>query len=205
MARKTPEQAALTRQQIIEAAVRVFSRDGIAGSSLESIAREAGVTRGAIYWHFEGKQGLLQALLSEQLSPFEQGLPQGEGFEAGWRQLRQALEDTMNAGMSRQLSRILLHNSERVTEDDPVVVRLQQIRGAVIRQLQVLLRSAVTDGELVAELDIEQVGAFFQSCIAGLLFDCLQQPGSNPERGATMLDTLYHLLQHPPAHWLHSR
>ena len=47
MARKTPDQATLTRQQIIEAAARVFSRDGIAGSSLESIAREAGVTWGS--------------------------------------------------------------------------------------------------------------------------------------------------------------
>ncbi|MCM2330860.1 MAG: TetR family transcriptional regulator, partial [Pseudomonas sagittaria] len=69
MARKTPEEAALTRQRILDAAVEVFVHDGIASATLEQVARQAGVSRGAIYWHFKGKQDLLQSILDEQAHP----------------------------------------------------------------------------------------------------------------------------------------
>lgn len=62
MARRTKEQAEETRQQIIAAARKVFHRRGVQGSSLEMVAREAGLTRGAIYWHFEDKAELVLAV-----------------------------------------------------------------------------------------------------------------------------------------------
>ena len=52
MARKTKEEALETRNAILDATVRVFAAKGAANVSLADIAREAGVTRGAIYWHF---------------------------------------------------------------------------------------------------------------------------------------------------------
>lgn len=136
MARKTRKDAALTRQNIISAGARVFCRDGIAGATLEAIAQEAGVTRGAIYWHFKGKQGLLQALLSKQPLPFERAIPSGIAFMPGWELLCQALEETMNDDISRRLSRIMLHKSERVAGHDPVASRLQEIRSSFIGQLR---------------------------------------------------------------------
>ena len=202
MARKTPEQAALTRQQIIESAARVFCRDGIAGASLENIAREAGVTRGAVYWYFDGKQGLLQALLSEQALPLERELPADIAFEAGWELLGRRLTETLNDDMSRQLSKIMLHKSERIAADNLVAARLQQIRSSFIDHLRLLLHNAVGRGELDARLDIDMVSSVFQSCISGLLFDCLPGTASNHEQICAMLDTLRHLLRHPPEHWL---
>ncbi len=58
MARKTKQQAEETRQQILDAAVREFSAHGVSGTSLTDIAVAAGVTRGAIYWHFKNKVDL---------------------------------------------------------------------------------------------------------------------------------------------------
>jgi len=49
------EQAERTRENILKAGLKVFSEKGFAASRLEDIAREAGVTRGAIYWHFHDK------------------------------------------------------------------------------------------------------------------------------------------------------
>ena len=54
--RKTKEEAALTRKRLLEAAVRVFSEKGFTASKLSEIADKAGVTRGAIYWHFGNKE-----------------------------------------------------------------------------------------------------------------------------------------------------
>lgn len=65
--RRTKEEADQTRRRIIAAALRTFHRHGIARTTLEDIARAARVTRGAIYWHFSGKQALLRAI-REQVS-----------------------------------------------------------------------------------------------------------------------------------------
>ena len=51
--RRTKEQAEQTRVAILEAAERLFLEKGVAQCSLEQIARAAGVTRGAVYWHFD--------------------------------------------------------------------------------------------------------------------------------------------------------
>jgi TetR/AcrR family transcriptional regulator, acrAB operon repressor len=62
MARKTKAEAALTRHRIVESARQVFSRDGVTNTSLDHVAKEAGVTRGAVYWHFRNKADLFMAV-----------------------------------------------------------------------------------------------------------------------------------------------
>ena len=63
--RKTKESAAETRQGLLDAALRVFSRQGYTATRLEDVAAEAGVTRGAIYWHFKSKADLYTTLVAE--------------------------------------------------------------------------------------------------------------------------------------------
>ena len=58
MARKTKQQALETRQHILDVAMRLFSQQGVSATSLAQIAQAAGVTRGAIYWHFKDKSDL---------------------------------------------------------------------------------------------------------------------------------------------------
>ena len=60
--RRTKADAAETKTKILESAERVFFYKGIANTTLEDIARDAGVTRGAIYWHFANKSEVLHAL-----------------------------------------------------------------------------------------------------------------------------------------------
>lgn len=66
MAKKTKEEAQETRQNILDAAIDVFTSHGVASASLNEIAARAGVTRGAIYWHFKNKLDIFAAL-QEQL------------------------------------------------------------------------------------------------------------------------------------------
>ncbi|HIE90480.1 MAG TPA: TetR family transcriptional regulator [Methylophilaceae bacterium] len=70
MARKTKEDAEMTRQRIIEAARELFSQNGVSKTSLEKIAKHAGVTRGAIYWHFENKTALFHVMREQVFLPF---------------------------------------------------------------------------------------------------------------------------------------
>lgn len=54
-----------TRLAILEAAVRIFARSGISAATLEDIATEAGVTRGALCWHYHSKDDLLSAVIQD--------------------------------------------------------------------------------------------------------------------------------------------
>ena len=58
-----PERTALTRRELLEAAERLFYRDGYHGTTLEAIADEAGYTKGAVYSAFESKAGLFLTLV----------------------------------------------------------------------------------------------------------------------------------------------
>jgi TetR/AcrR family acrAB operon transcriptional repressor len=60
--RRTKEEAALTRDAIVEAALDCFDARGIAQATLDQIAAKAGVTKGAVYHHFRGKGAILHEI-----------------------------------------------------------------------------------------------------------------------------------------------
>lgn len=82
MVRKTKEEAQETRNAILDAAERVFQERGVGHTSLAEIAAAAGVTRGAIYWHFANKSDVFDALFERVFAPLE------ERFEAMHDELR---------------------------------------------------------------------------------------------------------------------
>lgn len=69
MVRRTKEDALETRNRILDAAVEVFNRQGVAQTSLNDVAAEAGVTRGAIYWHFANKVAMFDAMINRLICP----------------------------------------------------------------------------------------------------------------------------------------
>lgn len=68
--RRTKAEADKTRQALISSAWRIFSLKGYAETRLSDIAKEAGVTRGAIYWHFGNKENLLISLFKERADSY---------------------------------------------------------------------------------------------------------------------------------------
>jgi AcrR family transcriptional regulator len=54
---------AQSREEILEAARRVLMRDGIAGTTLTAVAKEAGLTKAALYYYFESKDAMLFELM----------------------------------------------------------------------------------------------------------------------------------------------
>ncbi|MCW3149684.1 TetR family transcriptional regulator [Stutzerimonas stutzeri] len=70
--RRTKEDAEKTRTAILTSAERLFLDKGVAHTSLDQIARDAGVTRGAVYWHFQNKAHLFHEMLDQVRLPPEQ-------------------------------------------------------------------------------------------------------------------------------------
>src|SRR5262245_783347 len=69
--RRTATEAASTRETLLEAAVPFFAEHGYAGASLEDLAAQLGVTRGAVYHHFGSKQGLFAAVVETLMARLE--------------------------------------------------------------------------------------------------------------------------------------
>lgn len=120
--RRTKEQAAETGRQVLRAAEALFLEHGYDKVSLEQIAAAAGVTRGAVHWHFKNKHGLLMALRDDAQEPFRHlahNLDGADG-EVLLRQLEDAflgafrkLEgDPRQKGLVRVLLRLDLASSE---------------------------------------------------------------------------------------------
>lgn len=112
MVRKTREEALETRQRILDAAEHVFQERGVSHTSLAEIAAAAGVTRGAIYWHFENKVALFDAMIQRVFDPLEAKLAE---------LLDQPAENPVDA-----LRAIALHFIDRVAHD-PGYMRVLEI------------------------------------------------------------------------------
>ncbi|SFG65791.1 TetR family transcriptional regulator [Neptunomonas qingdaonensis] len=70
MARKTKEEALKTYHLLLDAAAELFSHQGISHTTLLEIAKFTGMTRGAVYWHFENKEDVIKALWERDAAPF---------------------------------------------------------------------------------------------------------------------------------------
>ena len=113
--RRTKQESERTRQDILAAARKVFARQGVTRTTFEEIAASAGVTRGAIYWHFADKTELFFAM-REQVA-----VPMIDQIDLAL--LRSEGSDPL-AGVERFLRGIL-----RALESDPAARRTFQIMG----------------------------------------------------------------------------
>ncbi|MFL6657626.1 MAG: TetR family transcriptional regulator [Massilia sp.] len=105
MVRKTKEDALATRDSILDAAANLFAERGVSGTTLQHIATAAGVTRGAIYWHFEDKGAMFNAMMERAKMPLEAAMamldrndsddPVGELRDYAVRVFRLAVENPM--------------------------------------------------------------------------------------------------------------
>jgi len=71
MPRRTKEEAEQTRLLLLETALSLFAQRGISRTSLKDVAAEAGLTHGALYWHFKNKADLTVALHAECRFPID--------------------------------------------------------------------------------------------------------------------------------------
>ncbi|MFI6309835.1 TetR family transcriptional regulator [Nocardia fusca] len=81
--RYASEHKAATRRRIIEAAGRRFKRDGLDGSGIATLMKDAGLTNGAFYAHFESKDDLIANAVTDQLDKLRAGINAQVGDRAG--------------------------------------------------------------------------------------------------------------------------
>src|SRR5574343_1412945 len=176
MVRKTKEEADKTRKDIIDAARRVFHECGVGRSSLDKIAKEAGVTRGAVYWHFEDKAALFFAMREDVFAPliertdallFSPELSDPlDAIEASVKEFFRVLED---CSVVREVFEIMISRCEYVDEFAAVQEEVGRPAQTFLAKIERVYQQAAERGALRKGLDPHATAKDTWAFTSGLL------------------------------------
>jgi len=182
MARRTKEEAAATRDSILDAAEKLFVEQGVSRTTLQHIATAAGVTRGAIYWHFDDKGALFNAMMERATLPLEaemQVLDQAESDDplVDLRNYMLAvLRRTVDDPVARRVFEIATLKVEFVGEMDAVRQRRQQNMANWMSRAERRIRLAVDKGVVGRDVAPDSVALALWIIIDGLIHSWMFDP-----------------------------
>jgi TetR/AcrR family acrAB operon transcriptional repressor len=159
MARRTKTEAEVTRQKLLDAAADVFREHGVAHSTLAEVAAAAGLTRGAVYWHFRDKAHLFDALCEREQLPMEAMLADAGGVRQ--KDPLGALRTLAVDGLTRLATNartqavfdVIFHKCEFGAEFASVAGRRHATDRGCLANVERLLKQAVDIGQLPAATD----------------------------------------------------
>lgn len=169
-----------TRTRILDAAARVFARHGFAGATLDQVAADAGMTKGAVYWHFASKADLYLALMAERVRHQMDGLPTQVQRVAGMANPEEGLatllagilsECVANPEQPRLFLEFVAHSREPQIQE-----RLGQIYQAAYRESEQLIAGLQQAGLVAAEADPGALAVLFSAILDGLVLTALVSP-----------------------------
>ena len=183
MVRRTKEEAAETRDQVLEAAEQVFRQRGVGHASLAEVADAAGVTRGAIYHHFASKAELFEAMLARAEMPFDMAfdatrLPVADPLAMVRDMAVKALQHLASCDRVRNIFEVAFLRCEYTDELGPVEQRHLREREQCLALSNGLLDQAVARGQLHADTDTRMAAHMLYGFIGGLMRDWVQAPAS---------------------------
>lgn len=165
---KKQEQAETTRAGLIAVARELFAEQGYAGTSLEQIVGRAGVTRGALYHHFDGKRELFAAVYEQVESETTQRVAEAalagsdvwQASQIGWRSFLDVCRDPA-------VRRIVLIDAPSVLGSEQWREIADRYGGALVRaNLQALIDAGEIEQQPVAPLGRILMGALIEGAIA---------------------------------------
>jgi TetR/AcrR family acrAB operon transcriptional repressor len=171
--RRTKEEAAKTRQDLLDAALSVFSQKGYEATRLEDVAQVADVTRGAIYHHFGSKADLFMALI-EDASAQGGAVVQGAIAAGGTFDeiTRRVLVRTMSLLEGNRRFREIMALSLFKAGGSPELETLTRQRHdqaiEQVKQLAGFFQVGIGQGALRSDLDPEVMGRAFLAYQNGL-------------------------------------
>jgi len=206
MPKRTKAEAEATREALLDAAEITFLERGVSRTSLEQIARQAGMTRGAVYWHFKNKSDLFHAMLDRVKMPLRQLLDDVEDPDQPNAPLESLRLATLHAlerlqgPRSRRVHTILLHCSESASDVDILALQ-DQLSSDCYETMVERFEQAHNTGTLASSIEPEIACRMLMSMFLGLMHDWLRDPERYDigEVGPRMLDTFFERISPMPA------
>ncbi len=184
--RRTKEDAEATRVEIIKAGLGIFAASGPAAANLNAIATAAGVTRGAIYWHFKNKWDLLDAIITYFTVPVntfgleseeaEQTDPLGDIRDMIVSLLRNTATNDYYRQVFTLQARLNTIRSLPDKDAQQVHARFQQLMEMKHRYRCIALKNAIDKGQLPPDLDTQAGAAVISAMIEGMVTNAMAMP-----------------------------
>ena len=184
MARKTKADAEHTYTALLDAAEIVFKEKGVAASTLHDIAKAAGMTRGAIYWHFKDKGELVHAMCERATLPMEAmfneitAVAGNDPLGSIQKLVVHALTQVATSEQQQTVFDILFHKCEKTGEMAPMFEREKESRSECHSQIESLLRQAVKVGQLPVDTHTALAMQALHSFMVGLMHEWLLDPAA---------------------------
>ena len=184
--RRTKDEALETRYCIFDVAECVFSEHGVTRTSLADIAHAAGVTRGAIYWHFADKADLFCNMFARVTMPMESPVCKTDHRSAAdplasiRTMMIGILRWTSEDPQARRVFHIVFHKCEHVDEMKPVWQRINEMRANCLQHIDEGLQAAVAKGQLPRTLDTRQAAIGLRALLDGLISNRVLDPDDHP-------------------------
>jgi AcrR family transcriptional regulator len=181
MARKTKDDTEKTYEILLDSAEEIFLEKGVAAASLEEIAKRAGLTRGALYWHFENKADLLSAVHKRAKAPldamYEHALQEGKDpLEVLKESTTHCLQLLATDQRMRNMFTICMFRCENFDPPHEIGIYLSQKRFDCLSRFAEAFAEAYEEGRLVEELTPEKAALGLHAYLTGIFSDYLRYP-----------------------------
>jgi AcrR family transcriptional regulator len=194
--RRTKEEAEITKQNLLRAALEVFSRKGYASTRVEDIAKQADVTTGAIYHHFGGKSELYIALIDDSSAKanllaqqiIEEG---GSPADILRRLLVRLFEFAEEDKDYRAVVELFLNTNEISPEFATINEQILSSRRTLVQFLTNLIQDGLEEGEFHPWVSPDDTALALVGFMNGMGLVWLQDPGffSIKERAESLVNS----------------
>ncbi|MGO4893036.1 TetR family transcriptional regulator [Flavobacterium sp. W21_SRS_FM6] len=206
MARKTKEDAIATRNILLDSAEQIFFDKGYSQTTLMDVATHAGMTRGAIYWHFKNKMELFEAMIERVHLPLESLVeacadenepdPLGKFREFSIEFLQQIASDRR----IQQVFSVMMHKFEyngQVTQlEEKQLLSFQEVTSRIERTFN----NAIKRGQLPVNLDIKKAAFAKHAFFSGIMNNWLFHPQTYDlaKNAESLVDSYFFMLSNSP-------
>lgn len=146
-----------SRDDVLRRAIAQFNQHGYDATSISDLAKDLGVSKSAIFHHFDGKEAILAAALDEALDGLEQMVAEArlaDGHGDAYQRLRGAVSASVDILVTHLAAVTLLL---RVRGNSPSEQAAMQRRRAIDDQLATLVREGVAEGQLRNDVDPDTI------------------------------------------------
>ena len=205
MARRTKAEAETTRAAILDAAEVLFYQHGVSRTTLEKIAVAANVTRGAIYWHFQNKADLFNAMLERVRLPFQHMLEaldsktSAEPFALVRQLYIDGLQLIASSEQHHRVLTIVFHRCEYIDELNPAVNKQDELDEQAVAVMQRAFERAEQAGTLRVGVTPRLAALSLHMYVGGIISHFLLKPRQCDLRqhAPALIDTMLQGLKQP--------
>ena len=174
MARRTKEEAELTRLAIMRSALDIFCEKGYSKTTFDEIAKRINLTKGAVYWHFRNKPDIITTLMKEAFYRANEIISQKVPEIASLGDLKayflydaELIKD--NSEYRKFLFFIIFQMEWSETLFNKIGGSVKEIRDFPIKKIKEALTNAQKSGEISPDINLDQMAVTVFSLWTGML------------------------------------